>query len=156
MNLFFNRHLHGTSLGGFLALLFAQHRPPRRVKSLILSNAFLDTKYFLAAMPWVRVYTPSFMLKQYVLTGIPNGPHEPFVANSVDFVVADVSFINTHNELFPNNLKKKINILKLRPWGDLASRLTLISDVASVGPLRLSDSLITIMDVEVKMLLISS
>lgn len=47
---FFNRHLYGTSLGGFLALLFAQHRP-RRVKSLVLSNAFLDTKYFLAAIP---------------------------------------------------------------------------------------------------------
>nr|KAJ0191522.1 hypothetical protein LSAT_V11C800424000 [Lactuca sativa] len=99
----FEKHLHGTSLGGFLALLFAQHRP-RRVKSLIISNAFLDTKYFLATMPWARVY--------YVLTGIPNGPHEPFVADSVDFVVAQVSFINTHTELFPNNLKKKINSLK--------------------------------------------
>ncbi|CAI9295726.1 unnamed protein product [Lactuca saligna] len=94
--------VHHTSLWNItwwiLALLFAQHRP-RRVKSLILSNAFLDTKYFLAAMPWARV---------------------------------------------------------LRPWGDLASRLALISDVASVGPILLSDSLITIMDLEVKMLLILS
>ncbi|KAL4592803.1 hypothetical protein LXL04_005808 [Taraxacum kok-saghyz] len=119
-------HLYGTSLGGFLALLFAQHRP-RRVKSLVLSNAFLDTKYFSAAMPWAPVvrWTPSFLLKRYVLTGIPNGPHEPFIADSVDFVVAQVE-----------NLSRE----------DLASRLTLTSDAASVGPLLISNTLITIMD----------
>nr|KAJ0190927.1 hypothetical protein LSAT_V11C800451210 [Lactuca sativa] len=80
-------------------------------------------------------HTPSFLLKRYVLTGIPNGPHEPFIVDSVDFVVTQVETLTR---------------------GDLASRLTLISDVASVGPLLLSDCLITIMDVEVKMLLISS
>ncbi|THU54880.1 hypothetical protein C4D60_Mb11t00720 [Musa balbisiana] len=48
-------HLYGTSLGGFLALVFAQHRP-RRVKSLVLSNAFLETHKFAAAMPWSPVY----------------------------------------------------------------------------------------------------
>ncbi|KAI3707077.1 hypothetical protein L6452_25283 [Arctium lappa] len=119
-------HLYGTSLGGFLALLFAQHRP-RRVKSLVLSNAFLETKYFAAAMPWAPVvgWTPSFLLKRYVLTGIPSGPHEPFIADSVDFVVAQVETLSRE---------------------DLASRLTLSSDDASVGPLMLSDSLITIMD----------
>nr|KAJ0222239.1 hypothetical protein LSAT_V11C200085850 [Lactuca sativa] len=118
-------HLYGTSLSGFLALLFAQYRP-RRVKSLVLSNAFLDTKYFLAAMPWAPVYTPSFLLKRYILIGIPNGPHEPFIVDFVDFIVALVETLTR---------------------GDLTSRLTLISDVASVGPLLLSDSLITIMDV---------
>nr|XP_043636939.1 maspardin [Erigeron canadensis] len=119
-------HLYGTSLGGFLALLFAQHRP-RRVKSLVLSNAFLETKYFSAAMPWAPVvsWTPSFLLKRYVLTGIPNGPHEPFIADSVDFVVAQVETLSRE---------------------DLASRLTLTSDAASVGSLLLSDSLITIID----------
>ncbi|KAI3522509.1 hypothetical protein L1887_00344 [Cichorium endivia] len=119
-------HLYGTSLGGFLALLFAQHRP-RRVKSLVLSNSFLDTKYFSAAMPWAPVvsWTPSFLLKRYVLTGIPSGPHEPFIADSVDFVVAQVETLSRE---------------------DLASRLTLTSDAASVGPLLISDSLITIMD----------
>ncbi|KAL8226887.1 hypothetical protein R6Q57_016719 [Mikania cordata] len=119
-------HLYGTSLGGFLALLFAQHRP-RRVKSLILSNAFLETKYFAAAMPWAPVvsWTPSFLLKRYVLTGIPSGPHEPFIADSVDFVVAQVETLSRE---------------------DLASRLTLTSDAASVGPLMLSDSSITIID----------
>ncbi|KAJ0555655.1 putative alpha/beta hydrolase-1, maspardin [Helianthus annuus] len=119
-------HLYGTSLGGFLALLFAQHRP-RRVKSLVLSNTFLETKYFAAAMPWAPVvsWTPSFLLKRYVLTGIMSGPHEPFIADSVDFVVAQVETLSRE---------------------DLASRLTLTNDDASIGPLMLSDSLITIID----------
>ncbi|RVX15344.1 Maspardin [Vitis vinifera] len=47
-------HLYGTSLGGFLAQLFAQHRP-RRVRSLILSNSFLETRSFSSAMPWAPI-----------------------------------------------------------------------------------------------------
>ena len=35
-------------------------------------------------------WTPSFLLKRFVLMGIPNGPHEPFIADSVDFVVSQV------------------------------------------------------------------
>lgn len=53
--LVFQIHLFGTSLGGFLAQLFAQHRP-RRVKSLVLSNTFLETSNFSAAMPWAPMY----------------------------------------------------------------------------------------------------
>ncbi|XWS49807.1 hypothetical protein CRYUN_Cryun12cG0034500 [Craigia yunnanensis] len=119
-------HLYGTSLGGFLAQLFAQHRP-RRVKSLILSNTFLETCTFAAAMPWAPIvgWTPSFLLKRYVLTGIRDGPHEPFIADSVDFVVSQVETLSKD---------------------DLASRLTLTVDTASVEPLLLSDSFITIMD----------
>ncbi|KAB2622522.1 maspardin [Pyrus ussuriensis x Pyrus communis] len=119
-------HIYGTSLGGFLAQLFAQHRP-RRVRSLILSNTFLDTRSFSAAMPWAPVisWTPSFLLKRYVLTGIHDGPHEPFIADSVDFVVSQVETLSRE---------------------DLASRLTLTTDAASVGPLLLTDSFITIMD----------
>ncbi|XP_022737954.1 maspardin-like isoform X2 [Durio zibethinus] len=119
-------HLYGTSLGGFLAQLFAQHRP-RRVKSLILSNTFLETHSFAAAMPWAPIvgWTPSFLLKRYVLTGIRDGPHEPFIADSVDFVVSQVETLSRD---------------------DLASRLTLTVDRASVEPLLLSDSFITIMD----------
>ncbi|XP_026409802.1 maspardin-like isoform X2 [Papaver somniferum] len=85
-------HLYGTSLGGFLAQLFAQHRP-RRVRSLILSNTFLDTQSFSASMPWAPVvsWTPSFLLKRYVLIGIRDGPHEPFIADSVDFVVSQTN-----------------------------------------------------------------
>lgn len=119
-------HLYGTSLGGLLAQLFAQHRP-RRVKSLVLSNSFLETRNFAAAMPWAPVvgWAPSFLLKRYVLMGIKDGPHEPFIADSVDFVVSQVETLSRD---------------------DLASRLTLMADAASVGPLLLSDSFITIMD----------
>ncbi|CAI0413834.1 unnamed protein product [Linum tenue] len=119
-------HLYGTSLGGFLAQIFAQHRP-RRVKSLVLSNTFLDNRSFAAAMPWAPFvsWTPSFLLKRYVLTGIQDGPHEPFIADSVDFVVSQVETLSKD---------------------DLASRLTLNVDAASVGSLLLSDQFITIMD----------
>lgn len=48
-------HLYGTSLGGFLAQLFALHRP-RRVRSLVLSNTFLETSSVSAAMPWAPLY----------------------------------------------------------------------------------------------------
>ncbi|KAI7994051.1 Maspardin [Camellia lanceoleosa] len=119
-------HLYGTSLGGFLAQLFAQHRP-RRVKSLVLSNSFLETRNFAASMPWAPIvgWSPSFLLKRYVLTGIRDVPHEPFIADSVDFVVSQVETLSKD---------------------DLASRLTLTTDDASVGPLLLSDALITIID----------
>ncbi|XP_062117189.1 uncharacterized protein LOC133831043 isoform X2 [Humulus lupulus] len=126
MSLSMKIHLYGTSLGGFLAQLFAQHRP-RRVRSLILSNSFLDTCSFSAAIPWAPIvsWTPSFLLKRYVLTGIRDGPHEPFIADSVDFVVSQVETLSRE---------------------DLASRLTLTVDAASVGSLLLSDALVTIMD----------
>lgn len=119
-------HIYGTSLGGFLAQIFAQHRP-RRVKSLVLSNSFLDTHKFAAAMPWSPVvnWAPSFMLKRYILTGIRDGPHEPFIADSVDFVVGQVETLSRD---------------------DLSSRLLLNVNVASVGPISLPDSLITVMD----------
>ncbi|KAL9267244.1 Maspardin-like protein [Drosera capensis] len=119
-------HIYGTSLGGFLAQIFAEHRP-RRVRSLILSNTYLETRTFSSAMPWAPVvgWTPAFLLKRYVLTGIRAGPHEPFIADSVDFVVSQVETLSRD---------------------DLASRLTLTVDSAVVGPLRLSDALITIMD----------
>lgn len=119
-------HLYGTALGGFLAQLFAQHRP-RRVRSLVLSNTFLDTTSFSTAMPWAPVvaWTPAFLLKRYVLTGIRDVPQEPFIADSVDFVVSQVEALSKD---------------------DLASRLTLTASAASVGPLLLPDSSITIMD----------
>uniref|UniRef100_A0A0D9XI45 Maspardin n=1 Tax=Leersia perrieri TaxID=77586 RepID=A0A0D9XI45_9ORYZ len=119
-------HIYGTSLGGFLAQIFAQHRP-RRVKSLVLSNTFLETHKFAAAMPWSPVvnWTPSFLLKRYLLTGIRDGPHEPFIADSVDFVVSQVETLSRD---------------------DLSSRLMLNVNDASVGSLMLPDSFITIMD----------
>ncbi|KAJ6804577.1 maspardin isoform X1 [Iris pallida] len=119
-------HLYGTSLGGFLAQIFAQHRP-RRVKSLVVSNTFLDTQKFSAAMPWSPIvsWAPSFLLKRYILTGIRDGLHEPFIADSMDFVVGQVETLSRE---------------------DLSSRLTINVVAASIGPLMLSDSLITIMD----------
>jgi len=48
-------HLYGTSLGGFLAQMFAQHRP-RRVKSLLLSNTYVDNHTFQASMSWSALW----------------------------------------------------------------------------------------------------
>ncbi|KAJ0048694.1 hypothetical protein Pint_16014 [Pistacia integerrima] len=171
-------HLYGTSLGGFLAQLFAQHRP-RRVRSLVLSNTFLDTRSFAAAMPWAPIvsWTPSFLLKRYILTGIRDGPHEPFIADSVDFVVSQVMSVMAPWALTVWSFFQMV-LLSLESFSfllafflllslafftvyqhpgrgglvetlsreDLASRLTLTVDAASVGTLLLSDSYITIMD----------
>lgn len=119
-------HLYGTSLGGFLSQLFAQYRP-RRVKSLVLSNTFLETRNFAATMPWAPVvgFAPSFLLKRYILSGIRDVPQEPFIADSVDFVVSQVETISKD---------------------DLASRLSLTADTVVVGPLLLSETFITVMD----------
>ncbi|CAN4077895.1 unnamed protein product [Withania somnifera] len=119
-------HLYGTALGGFLAQLFAQHRP-RRVRSLVLSNTFVETTSFSASMPWAPIvsWAPSFLLKRHVLSGIRDSPQEPFIADSVDFVVSQVETLSRE---------------------DLASRLTLTTDAASVGPLLLPDFSITLMD----------
>ena len=48
--------------------------------------------YALCSVSW----TPSFLLKRYVLTGIRDGPHEPFIADSVDFVVSQVEFVKVY------------------------------------------------------------
>ncbi|XP_057869455.1 uncharacterized protein LOC131076332 isoform X2 [Cryptomeria japonica] len=119
-------HLYGTSLGGFLAQLFVQYRP-RRVKSVVLSNSFLETRCFGEAMPWSSLvnWTPCFMLKRYILIGIQAGPYEPFIADSVDFVVSQLETLSRE---------------------DLASRLALNTMIASIGRLLLLDSAITIMD----------
>jgi pimeloyl-ACP methyl ester carboxylesterase len=67
-------HIYGTSLGGFLAQIFAQLRP-RRVKSLVLSNTFLETHKFAAAMPWSPVYVFFLFEEAFVR------PHNCFVIN---------------------------------------------------------------------------
>ncbi|KAH9316379.1 hypothetical protein KI387_025006, partial [Taxus chinensis] len=119
-------HLYGTELGGFLAQIFAQYRP-RRVKSLVLSNTFLETHYFADKTPWSSLinWTPCFMLKRHILTGLPNEPQEPFIADSIDFVV---------------------NQLETLERNELASRLILKTSSASISRLLLPDSEITIMD----------
>ncbi|KAH9575452.1 hypothetical protein CY35_01G112100 [Sphagnum magellanicum] len=99
-------HLYGTSLGGFLAQLFAQYRP-RRVKSLLLSNTFLDNWDFEAIMPWASLisWTPEFLLKRYILSGIQDGPQEPSIADSIDFVVKQT---NDYCAV-PSFLKEKVS-----------------------------------------------
>ncbi|KAG0474490.1 hypothetical protein HPP92_014176 [Vanilla planifolia] len=82
---------------------------------------------FSTSMPWSPLvgWTPAFLLKRYILTGIRDDPQEPFIADSVDFVVAQIETLSRE---------------------DLSSRLTLNAAAATVGPLLLSDSVITIMD----------
>lgn len=55
-------------------------------KSTLLNKLTSEFLYWLCSVSW----TPSFLLKRYVLTGIRDGPHEPFIADSVDFVVSQV------------------------------------------------------------------
>ncbi|KAI5064026.1 hypothetical protein GOP47_0020696 [Adiantum capillus-veneris] len=119
-------HIYGTSLGGFLAQLFAHYRP-RRVQSLVLSNTFLDTREFAAATTWSSLitWTPEFLLKRYILSGIRDGPQEPLIADSIDFVVSQLE-----------TLSKK----------ELAARLTLNTTVGAIGQVLVPDSDITIMD----------
>ncbi|XP_002992732.2 maspardin [Selaginella moellendorffii] len=119
-------HLYGTSLGGYLSQLFAQQRP-RRVKSLLLSNTFLETHTFASGTSWKPLisWTPEFMLKRYILSGIHEGPQEPLIADSIDFVVSQFETLSRE---------------------DLASRLTLNTSPAAVGQITLPDSCITIMD----------
>ncbi|KAL3687904.1 hypothetical protein R1sor_014213 [Riccia sorocarpa] len=119
-------HLYGTSLGGFLAQLFAQYRV-RRVKSLLLSNTFLDTRAFHEGIKWASFisWTPEFVLKRYILSGIRDGPQEPLIADSIDFVVSQLETL-TRDEL--------------------ASRLILNTTPTAVGQLPIPDSAITIMD----------
>ncbi|CAN6438634.1 unnamed protein product [Victoria cruziana] len=82
------------------------------------SNALLC---YNCSVNWI----PTFLLKRHILMGIHDGPHEPFIADSVDFVVCQLETLSRE---------------------DLASRLTLNTAAASVGRLQLSDSCITIMD----------
>lgn len=119
-------HIYGTSLGGFLAQLFAHYRP-RRVKSLVLSNTFLDTREFAAATTWSSLinWTPEFLLKRYILSGIRDGPQEPLISDSIDFIVMQLETLSRE---------------------ELASRLTLNTAVGAIGQILVEDSAITVMD----------
>lgn len=60
---------------------------------------WISLSFALYSVSW----TPSFLLKRYVLTGIRDGPHEPFIADSVDFVVSQVICF-LHNLMLISNL----------------------------------------------------
>eukprot|EP00850_Spirogloea_muscicola_P007247 SM000036S13291 [mRNA] locus=s36:405505:407397:+ [translate_table: standard] len=119
-------HVYGTALGGFLAQLYAAHRP-RRVKSLLLSNTFLDTARFAAAFRWSSLYpwAPDFVLKRMVLQGLRETAQETEIADSIDFVVSQLEHVQR---------------------AQLASRLLINTTPAAVPPLPLGDESITIMD----------
>ncbi|CAL1401314.1 unnamed protein product [Linum trigynum] len=51
-------------------------------------------KYLLGIVQGGVSFSPSFLLKRYILTGIQDGPHEPFIADSVDFVIAQVETLS--------------------------------------------------------------
>jgi hypothetical protein len=44
-------------------------------------------------------WTPEFVLKRYVLSGIQDAPQEPLIADSIDFVVNQVHFSKPHTLL---------------------------------------------------------
>ncbi|GAQ85524.1 hypothetical protein KFL_002390160 [Klebsormidium nitens] len=119
-------HLYGTSLGGFLCQLYAAYRP-RRVRSLVLSNTFLDTKNYHEELSWSSLFqwTPEFMLKRIIMAGLGEGYREAHIANSIDFVVSQLETLHQQ---------------------ELASRLTLMSQLGAVGHIHVSDDVITIMD----------
>ena len=48
-------HLFGTSLGGYLAQCFVQHRP-QRILSLILNNSFSDTQFYQVCFFTIILY----------------------------------------------------------------------------------------------------
>ncbi|KAH7286866.1 hypothetical protein KP509_32G025700 [Ceratopteris richardii] len=70
-------------------------------------------------------WTPEFLLKRYILSGIRDGPQEPLIADSIDFIVSQLEILQQH---------------------DLASRLTLNTAVGAIGKILVPDSAITIMD----------
>ncbi|KMZ63900.1 putative Maspardin [Zostera marina] len=117
-------HLYGTGLGGFLAQCFAQNRP-RQVKSLVLSNTFLKPPLYSTATPLSFSWSPLFLLKRYILSAMPKGAHEPFIADSIDFVVGQIETLSKD---------------------DLASRLTLCAYATPIGRILLPDYHITFLD----------
>lgn len=76
----------------------------------------------MCRFPWA----PDFLLKRLVLSGFKDGPHEPLIADSIDFVVA--------------RMDQKLS------RSELASRLALNTQLAAASPVQLPDSSITIMD----------
>lgn len=121
-------HIFGSSLGGYLALCYAQYRP-NRIASLVLSNAFVDTAYFHQQAPCASMlsWMPLFMLQRIVLSALPTTQQEAEIADSIDFMVEQLETLTQE---------------------ELASRLTLNCGNNYIRPqsLKLDNSLVTIMD----------
>jgi len=121
-------HLFGTSLGGYLALCYTQFNSTR-VKSVILNNAFIDTKHYKEGAPCAGMFPwmPLFMLQKMVLGNFPKQKLDYETRMSVDFMVEQLESLTQ---------------------SELASRLTLNCLIGDLDPskLALEQSRITIMD----------
>jgi len=121
-------HLLGSSLGGYLAQCYTQHRP-ERVISLILSNSFCQTEFYpdrglLSSMLPVM---PGFVLQRYFLNSFPQGKVDPPTREAIDFLVTHLDELSQ---------------------AELAARLTLLSTDGPLIPesLPLESSKITLID----------
>jgi len=133
-HLFLNRlqikrtHFFGASLGGFLALLFAE-QCPANVESIVVCNSFCDTSFFYNNSPCRDMfnYMPEFMLKKFLLDNFPQGLLDHDIADSVDFMVLELESLNhkdVASRLWLNCSKRQVGDLKLP-----ASRLTGMGDM---------------------------
>ena len=53
--------------------------------------ADLQSSFCFCVGSWHSInWTPEFVLKRYILSGIRDGPQEPAIADSIDFVVSQV------------------------------------------------------------------
>ena len=122
-------HLLGAGLGCYLALCFAQSKP-KRVKSFIATNGYVDNQFFLQKNTYFGAFSvmPGFLLEKAVLSHFPRGPLEMRTVRSVDFMVEQTS----------RRLKSR----------DLCSRLTILASpsILKYENIDLEDKNITIID----------
>jgi len=120
-------HVFGAGLGGFLVQHFAAAYP-HRLRSLLLCNAYATTNPFAEkAGPLTSVvhFSPTPLLRKVVLDMFPEGGMELSAQQAINFIAHQVHGIS---------------------GDDLASRLSLNSTASSVGPLRLEQGRITLME----------
>jgi maspardin len=122
-------HLVGAGLGCFLGLSYIQIKP-KRIKSFIAINGFVDNQFFIQKNIYFGAFTmvPTFLLEKVVLSSFPTGPLEARTLRSVDFMVDQVS--------------------KRLRGRDLVSRLSLLNAASLINPeeLELEDKNITLID----------
>ncbi|XP_070542261.1 maspardin-like [Ptychodera flava] len=121
-------HVFGASLGGYMALKFAEHtfKSPR-VQSLIVCNAFIDTAVFQQKMAAPTFWlVPAFILKRMVMANFNTKMTDGDMADSIDFMVERLDSLSQ---------------------SQLASRLTLNCKDSYVEPQKLKNVDITLMDV---------
>eukprot|EP01100_Stratorugosa_tubuloviscum_P010507 TRINITY_DN4516_c5_g1_i1.p1 TRINITY_DN4516_c5_g1~~TRINITY_DN4516_c5_g1_i1.p1 ORF type:complete len:286 (-),score=108.42 TRINITY_DN4516_c5_g1_i1:35-892(-) len=120
-------HLFGSSLGGFLAQVYAQVYP-ERVISLILNNTFSSTNFFAQRMRYTTFISllPAFALQRMILETFPQHELPIEVALSVDFMVLQLDQISQ---------------------SELASRLTILSTSFNITKSPIDPSKITFIEV---------